>query len=60
MNFDDFAIDNYSMLEIGFVNTYPPEERPLDDDISDWVINNSVYFYSYMRNIYEVFKHEQR
>lgn len=46
--------ENLTTLEGEFINTFPPEDQPLDDDIPDFLDKNCDDFDEYARKQYHI------
>ena len=51
-DFIEWAEINITSLEEDFINEFPPEERPLDDDISDFINDYAREFEGFCLDLY--------
>ena len=51
--YSDWFSDNRAYLESEFINKFPPEEQPLDDDIPDFLDRHYDKFEKYCYQMYK-------
>jgi hypothetical protein len=51
-SFYEWLEANRSELEGEFIQSFPPEEQPLDDDTPDFISNNCAEFEEWAEHIY--------
>lgn len=49
----DWMSDNHTDLEIEFLETLPPEDVPLDDDLPDFMMEMENEFYDFCKQKWE-------